>query len=155
MRGAPIQRWRTWLLVILSLGLAGTLCELLLLGHYEDRWQLAPLVLNSVLLVCIGWYLVSDAPHPVTGIKWLSVLSCVSAAAGIYFHLVANIEWELETTPEMQGVALFREVITGALPLLAPGAMLQLGLIGILWSWKHPRIVGPHQPDTLTPEHTV
>ena len=59
---------------------------------------------------------------------------------GIFLHYRANVEWELETTPTMHGMELFREAITGSLPLLAPGAMLQLGLLGLLWSHRHPAL---------------
>ncbi len=149
MSSAPItststlEWWRSWrslVLVILLLGTVGTSVELLLLGHHEDRWQFAPLVLGGALIAACAWYGLSTSALPVRVIRWLSGLTAASAVAGIVLHYKANVEWELEVTPDLQGLALFQEVITGALPLLAPGAMLQLGLLGLLFCYRHPRL---------------
>lgn len=137
---AALERWRVLVLVILLLGTIGTSVELLLLAHYEGRWQLVPLVLGGALVAACAWYGLSASARPVKAIRWLSVLTVASAVAGIVLHYKANVEWELEVTPDLQGLALFREVITGALPLLAPGAMLQLGLLGLLFCYRHPRL---------------
>ncbi len=147
------ERWRRLVLVILLVGTAGTAIELLLLGHYEDRWQFAPLVLAGGVLLALTWYRVSSSHRPVQAVKLLSLLTAVSAAVGVYLHYQANVEWELETTPELRGMDLFREVITGALPLLAPGAMLQLGLLGLLWAHRHPRLVDLMGADITTSEN--
>ena len=37
------QTLRQLLLAIIAMGLAGTAADLLLLGHYEEGWQLVPL----------------------------------------------------------------------------------------------------------------
>jgi hypothetical protein len=145
------ERWRVLLLWVLLTGLVGTSVELLLLGHYEDRWQLAPLVVAGAAIAVFGWYGLSSSRRPVQCIRALSVLTVASAVAGIVLHYQANLEWELEVTPDLSGLPLFREVITGALPLLAPGAMAQLGLLGLLWSYRHPRLTADirlHPPST-------
>ncbi len=138
MIAEPEQRWRTIAMAILLAGIVGTLTELLLLKHFDDRWQFTPLTILSALLLAIGWFLAKRSPRSIKSIRWLSLVACVSAFAGIYFHFRANVEWELEVTPEMHGLELFREAVTGALPLLAPGAMFQLGLLGLLWTFRHP-----------------
>jgi len=140
-------------LAILLVGVVGTSLELLLLGHYEDRWQTAPLVLSGVYLLALTWYGVSSSHRPVQAVRLLSVAMAISAFVGLVLHYQANVEWELETTPELRGFALFREVITGALPLLAPGTMLQLGLLGLVWTYRHPRLAVGAPPDALTSEH--
>ncbi len=145
--------WRQLVLAILIIGTVGTAIELLLLGHYEDRWQLAPLVLAATVLLTLTWYRFSSSHRPVLAVRWLSIVTAASAAVGIYFHYMANVEWELETTPELHGLALFREVITGALPLLAPGTMLQLGLLGLVWAYRHPRFVDPTRAGAPTTEN--
>ncbi len=113
---------------------------MLLLGHYEDVWQYAPLALAAAILLAFIWYALSSSPRPVRAVRFVSLVMAISALVGIFLHYRANVEWELEITPDLHGLALFREVITGALPLLAPGAMLQLGLLGLLWAFRHPRL---------------
>jgi len=150
---SPPDWWRRPVLAIFVLGIAGTAVELLLLGHYEDRWQLAPLLVIAALLIALTWYRLSSSPRPVHAVRILSGLAAASALAGIVLHYQANVEWELETTPELHGFALFREVITGALPLLAPGTMLQLGLLGLVWTFRHPRLAALVRGDATTPEN--
>lgn len=149
---ATVEWWRSLVFALLVLGVAGTSIELLLLGHYEDRWQLTPLVLGGASVVASLWYALSRSHRPVQLLRALSLLTAASAVAGIVLHYQANVEWELEVTPELQGIALFREVITGALPLLAPGAMLQLGLLGLLFTYRHPRLVKDTSPPPLATE---
>jgi hypothetical protein len=42
--------------------------------------------------------------------------------------------------PSLTGFELFREAISGATPTLAPGAMLHLGLLGLLYTFRHPAL---------------
>jgi hypothetical protein len=53
-------------------------------------------------------------------------------------HYRANQKFELEADPNMTGFALFSKVMTGAAPALAPGAMIQLGLLGLVYTFRHP-----------------
>lgn len=150
--GAP-RPWRTLVLAILLIGLGGTLVELLLLGHYEDNWQLIPIALIGALALALALHALLASRRTVQVTRAVAVLACISAVVGIYLHYQANVEWELETTPDMHGLALFREVITGALPLLAPGAMLQFGLLGLLWTYRHPLLAPTASGDVPTTEN--
>ena len=47
---------RQFLLGLLVLEMLGTAAELLLLGHFEDVWQVAPLALIALGLVVLTWY---------------------------------------------------------------------------------------------------
>jgi hypothetical protein len=46
-------------------------------------------------------------------------------------------------SPDVTGWPLFWEAIRGATPALAPGAMVQLGLIGLAFTIRHPALRGP------------
>jgi hypothetical protein len=155
MSPAPLapRSWRTLVLAILLVGLAGTLVELLLLGHYEDNWQLIPIALIGALLLALAAHGLIGSRRTVQAVRAVAVLVSASALVGIYLHYQANVEWELETTPDMHGLELFREVITGALPLLAPGAMLQFGLLGLLWTYRHPLLATTAAGDVTTTEN--
>src|SRR3989304_2409283 len=58
---------RRLLLALLSLGLAGTSVELLLLGHYEDVSQFVPLVLIGAAAVVLAWHAVRPRPATARG----------------------------------------------------------------------------------------
>jgi len=152
MSVAGIERWRTLLFWVLVVGVIGILAELLLLGHDDDTLQFIPLGLGAAYLLAFAWYGATRGRGAVLAVRVVSGLACVSAAVGIFLHYRANVEWELETTPTMHGMELFREAITGSLPLLAPGAMLQLGLLGLLWSHRHPALATSAGGRTLSTE---
>ena len=58
--------------------------------------------------------------------------------AGFWFHINGNMEFELEMNSRLTGWALVSRTASGALPVLAPGALIQLGLIGLLYTHRHP-----------------
>ncbi len=69
------------------------------------------------------------------------VLLIISGALGVYFHFRATAEFQLEMDPALAGWALFRKAIVAkAPPALAPGAMTQLGLIGLAYTFRHPAL---------------
>ena len=39
--------------------------------------------------------------------------------------------------PSLRGFELFSQSVTGATPTLAPGVMLQLGLLGLAYTYRH------------------
>jgi hypothetical protein len=128
------------LLVILVLGMVGTAAELMLLQHYEDPWQLVPLALITAALVVLAWHGLTRGPASVRAIQALMALFVVSGLVGVGLHHSANSEFELEMDSSLAGVRLFAEALSGATPALAPGTMVQLGLIGLVYAYRHPRL---------------
>ena len=49
----------------------------------------------------------------------------------------------------MRGLELVWEALKGATPALAPGAMAQLGLVGLAFAYRHPLLSGPADPGSL------
>ena len=95
---------RRALLAVLVLGVVGTEAELLLLKHYEDAWQYAPLVLNGIALLIVGWHLVSRNRASVRMLQVTMALYLLAGATGLFLHYRGNVEWELERTPGLAGL---------------------------------------------------
>jgi hypothetical protein len=133
-----IEPWRRLALWLLLVGIAGVGLELVLLGHYEDPWQWAPLALLGAGLVVGGALVARPAPRTVQALRAVMALYLVAGGVGVYFHLKANLEFERELRPSMAGTELVVETLRGAMPALAPGAMAQLGLLGLLVTFRHP-----------------
>lgn len=129
---------RRALLATLLVSLAGTGAELLLLGHVEGTTQLIPLVLIGVALVAAIWHVLRPSASSVRGLQAVMGLCVLSGALGVALHYRGNLEFELEMYPTMSGVELIEKVVTGATPVLAPGTMSLLGLIGLLHAYRHP-----------------
>ena len=77
--------------------------------------------------------------EPITLLVML--LMIVSGGVGMYLHLQANMEFQLEMDATLSGWALLKKsVVAKAPPALAPGAMTQLGLIGLAYTFRHPAL---------------
>ena len=131
---------RRILLLTLVVSLVGTIAELLLLEHFEDAWQWTPIALLGAALLVLGWYALERGPRSLNVLRVLMVLCVASGALGVLLHYRGNVEFELEMYPDLSGWKLFKDAMMGATPALAPGAMLQIGLVGLAWTFHHPAL---------------
>jgi len=145
---------RRILLAALVLGLGGTGTELLLLEHVEGWRQIAPIALIGVALVVLAWHAADRGRLPIRAMQGLMLLFALSGVMGVVFHYRGNAEFEREMYPSMAGFELFRESIMGATPALAPGAMIELALIGLAYTYRHPRLGRPGDELARTEEIT-
>jgi hypothetical protein len=131
-------RLRGALLAVVTLGTLGLIVELLLLDHTETFAQWLPLaVLGGVLA---GTLLVAVRPGPrslrVFQVLMLAVFA--TGALGVVLHFRGNALFELEMNPRIGRGALVWASLEGAVPALAPGALAQLALVGLVFTWGHP-----------------
>lgn len=130
---------RRWLLGVLILGLVGTATELMLMSHYAGAWQLVPLVLIGTALGLVGWHLAQPGAASLRALRRVMWVFLVAGAAGIVLHYRGNLEFQLEFDPAQSRWALFWKVMRAkAPPALAPGVMAQLGLLGLIYAYRHP-----------------
>ena len=139
---------RTGMLALLLAGLLGTGVELLLLEHTDGAWQLFPNILLGLALLVGGWHGATGSAGSLRALRVLMAAFVVAGLAGLALHYRGNVEWELERTPDLGGFALFKEAIMGATPTLAPGTMILLGLLGLLYGYHHPALTPEHPEDT-------
>ncbi len=146
----PVSRpVRLALLAILAIGIIGTGVELLLLKHTEDWWQWAPIVMLGVAVIVTAAVALAPATGTVRALQALMLLFVITGVVGTWLHYAGNVEWELERMPSLSGLELFRAAMMGATPALAPGTMVQLGLIGLLYTYRHPALRrNPSPPHT-------
>lgn len=108
--------------------------ELFLLEHMEDFWQVVPLVLIGISAALIIWIHVG-APEIVEKLFYgLMLLSISSGFVGVFLHLKGNMEFEQEMYPSLAGFELLWKSLKGATPALAPGTMMAIGMIGMLYT---------------------
>ena len=132
---------RRILLAILLVGLAGITVELLLLNHVEDFYQLIPVVLSVVAALTAALAALRPSPRTVRLFQGVMALLLLSGAVGVVLHFQVTREFQLEMDPTLAGMALFKKAIVAkAPPALAPGAMTQLGLIGLAYTFRHPAL---------------
>lgn len=149
-----LSRLRALLGGVYVLGAVGTGVELVLLEHVEDAWQWAPIALLAASLVALGWHAARrGAPggaRRVRAFQAIMVLSIVSGLIGTILHYRGNVEFALEMQSSLGGLALFWEAMRGATPALAPGTMIQLGLVGLAYTFRHPALGTPAERPSRT-----
>lgn len=137
---------RAALLAVFLFGVVGVLGELVLLEHTEDVWQWTPLVLLGAGPFVLAWHGMSRGPAALRTFQALMILFVVSGIAGLLLHYKGNVEFELEMHPGATGWGLVWEALKGATPALAPGTMIQFGLLGLVYTYKHPRFTAGGPP---------
>ena len=138
-----VRAIRGLLLALFAFGVVGSSVELLLLEHTEDVWQLSPLILMGLSLPAMVWVARDQRRVSLRVFQVMMFLYVASGLIGLYLHYRGNVEFELEMYPGLSGVELFWEALKGATPSLAPGTMLVLGLVGLLYTFRHPTLRGP------------
>jgi hypothetical protein len=143
MESAVLSALRALLAFILIVGMVGMGTELFLLEHTEDFWQWTPIVLMGSSLLILIWHFVTRSRVSLRVHQGIMILFVLSGALGSLLHFQGNAEFELEMNPAVQGAELFGKTMMGATPVLAPGTMIQLGLIGLAYAFRHPALRRP------------
>ena len=129
---------RRFVLGLYAVGVAGTVADLLLTGHIDGAWQLVPVVLLATGGAALIWHLVRPTRVSLRVHQVLMVVFIASGLIGTFLHFRANIEFELEMYPGASGLSLFWKAIQGASPpSLAPGSMIALGLLGLIYAYRY------------------
>jgi hypothetical protein len=131
---------RRFLHGIVLLGAAGMCVELLLIGHVEGASQLVPVILLAAGVAVLGWQAAWPRPAAVRSAQAVMALFVASGVVGAALHYQGNAEFELEMDPTLGGTALIANTLTGATPVLAPGSMTLLGLVGLAQTYRHPAL---------------
>ncbi len=123
--------------------MVGMSLELVLLEHYDDFWQWTPFALFGTSTFALLWYGFSRHALAIRVFRTVMAAFIAGGALGVYLHYDSNAMFEREMSPEVLGWALFKEAIFGATPALAPGVMVQLGLLGLAFTIRHPALEAP------------
>jgi hypothetical protein len=135
-----LARIRRFLLGTLLIGVTGMGTELLFLGHIDGVLQLIPVTLLATGMVSLAWLALAPGPTAIRAVRVLMAVFVASGIVGVGLHLRGNLEFELEMYPNRAGAALLRKTLTGATPVLAPGSMALLGLVGLALTYHHPAL---------------
>jgi hypothetical protein len=133
-----LARLRAFLLGTLAFGAVGMTAELLLLGHVDSASQWIPVVLLGASVPLLVWHAAAPSRITVRALQATMVLFIVTGGIGVGLHYDGNVEFELEMYPDARGVELITRTMTGATPVLAPGTMTVLGLVGLALVYRHP-----------------
>ena len=131
---------RKLLLGSLVLGVVGTLGELVLLRHIDMPAQWIPFAVLGVSAVVIAWHGLRPNAASVRAMQALMCVFIGTGGLGVALHLTGNVDFERELHPEEHGFEFLRKTVAGATPVLAPGSLMLLGLIGLAHTHRHPSV---------------
>ena len=133
-----LRRLRNLLLAVLTLGITGTGIDLLALGHYEDSWQLAPLVIVGLALCTIVWHaLQRESLGSIRALRIVMTAALVAGVLGFLLHYQSNLEFQLEMDATQGHWSLLGKVLRAqAPPAFAPLSMVVFGLLGLVYTFR-------------------
>lgn len=115
------------MLGLVVLGTLGVCVELAALEHYIDPNQLIPLAVSGMGLLAAAWLALAPGLAALRVWQFAMLLFVGTGITGITMHLDVASE---SVDP----------------PLLAPGLFIQLGLLGLLYTLRHPVAGGGPAP---------
>lgn len=137
---ARLRGWslRQLVFAIIVIGSVGLLMELLLIDHMETWIQWIPIVVLLAGLASCIW--IARRPGKAAFRTFQTIMAgfIVAGVAGLYFHYAGNVEFAIERDATLTGVRLMWKSLRGATPALAPGALAQIGLLGLAYTYTHP-----------------
>jgi hypothetical protein len=119
LESEPLKSLRLGMLGLVGLGTVGACVELVVLEHYTDWNQLIPLVVAGIGLLAAIW---------------------IALAPGLAALRTWQFAMLLFVGTGITGITMHYDVVSDTVhpPLLAPGLFVQLGLLGLLYTLRHP-----------------
>jgi hypothetical protein len=149
---ALLSTFRRILLALVVLGVVGLTLELLLLEHTESATQLIPFAVLAAGIVAVATVWKKPSVGSVRFFQVTMMLFVAAGLVGIFLHLRGNVLFEQETDPSARGLDLIWRSLRGGVPMLAPAAMTQIGLVGLVFAFRHPALRGGAA--STTPQET-
>lgn len=138
---ATVGGLRRMLLAIMLLAIGGTFVDLMFLDHHADVWQMIPLVTLGVGAVVLVWSAAAASRAAILSVRLVMVLFVVVATMGIVLHFRAGAEFRETLEPGGMSWELVLAVLRSPVPpTLAPATLLNIGLMGLAYTWRHPAL---------------
>jgi hypothetical protein len=136
-----LQRLRRFLVGAAGLLFAGTVAELVLVGHTESFTQLIPFAL---CVLGLGAAAAASFGPPrraaLHGLRVVSVLAALGSLYGVYEHVAGNVALQREVSPNASGGEFIMGALDGGNPLLAPGVLTLAAALALAATYRHPAL---------------
>ena len=112
-----------------------------MLEHYETALQAVPLASIALALAVLIWHGIKGDALSIRALQATMVLFLAAGIAGAGLHFRGGAEFQLEIDPSQSRWEIIKKVMRAkAPPVLAPGVMVQLGLVGLAYAYRHPAL---------------
>jgi hypothetical protein len=136
-----LETIRRLLLLLVAGGTVAMGVDLTLIGHYEDSNQVIPLVVGGAGLLTMIWVALRPSVARLRVLQLVMLCFIGTGVIGVALHFQANAEFQREIDPAISTHDLIRKVVEAtAPPALSPGLLVQLGLLGLVYTYRHPAL---------------
>ena len=133
---AGLRRVLSALFVLGSVGLS---VELIFLEHFEDGWMLLPLVAIGLGVATLALRAAVGSALTVQLFRGVMCVMILTGLLGAALHYQVGVEFQSDMDPTLSaGQLLWKVLHMKAPPMLAPGALAQLGLLGLVTTYGLP-----------------
>lgn len=140
--GQLARTLRRLMLAVLIFAMSGTFVDLLFLDHHGDLWQMIPLALLATAGLTLALHAIHGCPASVRAIQVAMLLFVAGGLTGVGLHYSASAEFHTETDATLNGASLVWNVLHSKVPpTLAPASLIQMGLLGLAFTYRHPRLL--------------
>jgi hypothetical protein len=135
----PAYHLRRVLMVLLGVGLTYLALELVLLEHFENAWMILPLAAIAAALVSCGALVAGPTPLRIRMFRAVMASLTIIGLIGVVLHYRVGVEFQSDMDPTLgRGQMMWKVLHMKAPPMLAPGALAQLGLLGLIVVYRYP-----------------
>ncbi len=106
----------------------GMLADLLLIEHFESFWQFVPVIF---LATTGAGYFIAIKGKGLTMFRVWMCVGMLSGVVGVFMHIRNNYEFAIELRSNLIGWDLIAEVATGAIPVISPGFLIPISMLGL------------------------
>jgi hypothetical protein len=131
---------RQLVLGLVFIGIVGLETELALLRHAESVSQWIPHIVLLIGLLSTVLVFLRPGRRTLRVFQAVMLIFVIVGVLGLYLHYRGNVEFAVERDPSLSGLRLLWKSLRGATPALAPGALSQLGLLGLIYGFRHPAL---------------
>jgi hypothetical protein len=130
---------RLLVLAATALTLVVTEAELLYAAHTgSNNGQIIAVVLTAIGLATATLHAIRRSTASIVLFRFAMYLFLVFGVDGLLTHYQAAARAALKARPALAGSGLVLAALTERVPALAPGMLIQIGLTGLIYAFRHP-----------------
>ena len=133
------RKLRRFMLAILAFSMVAAFLDLVFYEHYEDVWQVIPLVLLGVAAIALVGQVALRNRAATRAFQWSMVLLILGGTLGTILHAKGSADFHAELDASATRWKLVGAVLHSKVPpTLAPAALVQMGLLGMAAVYRYP-----------------
>ena len=130
---------RLLILAAIAAALIVTEAEFLFVGHTgSNNGQVIAAVLVSLGRIMVTCHAIFRNTSSVVVLRFTMYLFLIFGVDGLFTHYHWAVQSALKSQPALVGRHLLYATLSGKIPLLAPAMLIEIGVLGLIYTFQHP-----------------